>query len=212
MKGRWIEWSDAELAWIEARREMPRRELYEAFVAHFGRDDVSQANLTALCKRRGWFTGRDGRFSDGHSTWNKGKQMPFNANSARTRFKKGNVPHTYRGVGHESIDAKDGYVWIIVEETNPHTGAPTRRVMKHRWLWEQVNGPVPDGHALKCLDGDKTNTDPSNWEAVPRGLLPRLNGRFGRNYDHAPAEFKPTLLAVAKLEHAAREIKKGTKP
>jgi hypothetical protein len=35
--------------------------------------------------------------------------------------------------------------------------------------------------ALKCLDGNKQNTDPSNWEAVPRALLPRLAGgnRYG---------------------------------
>ena len=54
----------------------------------------------------------------------------------------------------------------------------------------------------------KTNTDPSNWEAIPAALAPRLNGRFGRGYDHAPAELKPTIMLTAKLEHAAREAKK----
>lgn len=63
---------------------------------------------------------------------------------------------------------------------------------------------MPDGHVLKCLDGNKLNTEPSNWEAVPRGLLPRLNSRFGRNYDTAPAELQPTIMAIAKLEHGIR--------
>lgn len=63
---------------------------------------------------------------------------------------------------------------------------------------------MPDGYVLKCL-GDKLDTDPSNWELVPQGLLPRLNGKSGRAYDHAPAELKPTIMAVAKLEHRARQ-------
>jgi hypothetical protein len=40
-------------------------------------------------------------------------------------------------------------------------------------------------------------------------MAPRLNGRFGRGYDAAPAELKPIILATAKLEHAAREARKG---
>lgn len=34
-----------------------------------------------------------------------------------------------------------------------------------------------------------------------------LNGRFGRDYDTAPSELKPTILAIAKLEHKARELR-----
>jgi hypothetical protein len=61
---------------------------------------------------------------------------------------------------------------------------------------------------LKCLDGNRLNTAPSNWEAVSRALLPRLaGGRHKKHvpYDEAPNELKPTILAVAKLEHAVRE-------
>ncbi|APE43633.1 HNH endonuclease [Sulfitobacter alexandrii] len=204
MKGRRITYSEAELVFIEALHQLPRRDLHAAFVKWSGRSDVSQANLTALCKRKGWLTGRTGQFVPGQVPPNKGRKMPFNPNSAKTQFKKGARPHTFRGAGHERIDAKDGYVIMIVDEPNPWTGAATRPVQKHRWLWEKVNGPVPEGMCLKCLDGDKTNTDPSNWEAIPRAMLPRLNGRFGRGYDVASAELKPTILATAKLEHAVR--------
>ncbi|MFD2855379.1 HNH endonuclease [Seohaeicola zhoushanensis] len=76
----------------------------------------------------------------------------------------------------------------------------------HLIHWEERNGPLPKGYALKCLDGDKLNTDPANWEAI-RALLPRLNGRFGRNYDTAPAELKPTIMTITKLEHRARELR-----
>lgn len=40
---------------------------------------------------------------------------------------------------------------------------------------------------------------------VPRGLLPRLSGKSGRAFDQAPAELKPAIMAIAKLEHALAE-------
>lgn len=211
MKGRWIHYSSAEMEWLEANRTMVIGDYHRAFVVCFGRDDVSAENLHALRKRKGWRTGRSGRFEKGIVPANKGKKCPpgvggRHPNARSTQFRKGNKPHTYRGAGHESV-GRDGYVWMIVDETNPHTGAATRRVQKHTWLWEQKYGPVPEGHVLKCL-GDKLNTDPSNWELIPRAMLPRLNGRFGRGYDHAPAELKPTIMSVTKLEHLARDRSK----
>jgi hypothetical protein len=211
VKGARIHYSDEELAWIKARAHLPRRVLHAAFYYVFLRDDVSEANLTALCKRKGWLTGRTGQFEKGQEAFNKGRKGYVAPGSEKGWFRKGNVPHTARGVGHESIDTKNGYVWIIVAERNPYTGAATRRVQKHKWLWERTNGPVPERHVLKCLDGDKTNTDPSNWLAVPRAMLPRLAGRWSRNYDSAPEELKTTLLAIAKLEHAAREARRAKK-
>jgi len=213
MKGRAITYEPEELAWIEAHKEMPRAEAHAMFCARFRRSDVSFTNYHALCKRKGWLTGRTGRFDKGQVPPNKGKPMPdhVRAKCLATAFKPGNRPHTWRGAGHERIDSKDGYVVMIVEETNPWTGAPTRPVHKHRYLWEQQNGPIPAGHVLKCLDGNKTNTAPSNWELIPQAMLPRLNGRFGRDYDAAPAELKPAIMMTAKLEHAAREAKRRRK-
>lgn len=210
MKGRQIPYSANELAWIKARAKRNRRETHAAFCEQFGRPDVSLKNFNALCKRNGWFTGRTGHFVKGQEPANKGKKMPpgvggNHPNARRTQFKKGQLPHNTKYLGHERLTV-DGYVEISVDEVNPHTGYERRYVQKHRWLWEQKNGPVPEGHALKCLDGNKQNTDPSNWEAIPRALLPLLNG--GRasimHYDAAPAELKPAILATAKLKHAVK--------
>lgn len=209
MKRAAIRYSETELAWIEARKSEPRRALHADFVARFGRGDVSLQNFKALCKRKGWMTGRTGRFVPGQPSLTKGMKMPSHPNSAKTQFKKGGLPHNTRHLGHERL-SKDGYVEISIAQTNPHTGYERRYVHKHRHLWEQENGPVPDGMVLKCLDGDKTNTDPANWELISRAMLPRLNGRFGRGYDSAPPEIKPVIMAVAKLEHSARCAKKGT--
>ncbi|MHC2297885.1 hypothetical protein [Rhizobium mongolense] len=50
--------------------------------------------------------------------------------SERVRFR---TPSEERG--HERVDSKDGYIVTIVDEENPWTGAKTRPVHKHRWLW-----------------------------------------------------------------------------
>lgn len=207
-KGRSLILSPEECAWLRANAGLSRAELLPAFQAAFPLGQASLAQIVAWRKREGVKTGRDGRFAKGHEPWTKGRKLPHNPNSAKTQFQKGQVSHTWRGAGHEAVD-RHGYVWIIVDHPNPYTGAATWRVHKHRWLWEEANGPVPEGHALKCLDGNKLNTDPSNWDAIPRAMLPRLNGRFGRDYDDAPAEVKPALMATARLEHRIREMRKA---
>lgn len=207
-KGRRFLFSADEIAWLRQNCTLEIGDYQRAFCQQFGRDKITAAQLHALRKREGWKTGRTGHFEKGHVSHNKGQKMPFNANSAATRFKKGQLPQNFRGAGHERLDSKDGYVIMIVAETNPWTGAKTRPVHKHRWLWEKANGGLPDGHVLKCLDGDKTNCEPSNWQAVPREILPHLNGRFGMAFDQAEPEVKPVIMSIAKLKHAARNAQK----
>lgn len=202
--GRYTLFSAPEMEWLQANCAKEIGDYHTAFCAEFAKTDVTAEQLHAARKRYGWKTGRTGRFEKGSVPATKGKKMPFNPNSARTHFKKGQLPHNTKYAGHERVRKKDGYIEISVEETNPHTGFKRRYVLKHKWLWEQKHSPVPEGMALKCK-GDRLNTDPSNWELVPRGLLPRLNGKSGRSYDAAPADLKPTIMAVAKLEHQLRE-------
>lgn len=211
MKGRNIPYSTAEMAWLAINRLLVIGDYHQAFCELFGRTDVSAANLHSLRKRKGWKTGRSGCFAKGDVPLNKGKPCEpgkggNHPNARKTQFRKGNLPHNTNYLGHERVST-DGYVEISVDEVNPHTGYERRYVLKHRWLWAKMHGPVPEGMCLKCR-GDQLDTDPSNWELVPRALLPRLNGRFGRDYDHAPAELKPVIMAIAKLEDRARGRRK----
>lgn len=201
---RYITWTAEELAWIEANAGRLRREAHAEFCQIFDRPDVSMSNYAALCKRNGWFTGRTGQFQKGQATHNKGRSFCAPGSEKgwfRPGTRSGVAVKLYKPVGTERM-SKDGYL-----ERKIHDGMPLQSRWRavHLIRWEEVNGPLPKGMALKCLDGDKTNTDPANWVLVPRALLPRLNGRFGRNYDAAPAELKPAIMAIARLEHAARE-------
>lgn len=211
-KGSWITYTGAEIAWIKAHAREPRAKAHAAFVTAFGRADVSLSNFNALCKRNGWLTGRTGCFEKGQKTWNAGKKCEpgrggRHPNAKATQFKKGSrsgiATKLYKPVGTERIN-HSGYL-----ERKIYDGLPLQSRWRavHLLEWEQANGQLPKGMALKCLDGDRLNTAAANWVAVPRALLPRLaGGRWGRlSYDDAPAELKPALMAIAKLEHAARE-------
>lgn len=279
MRGRRIPYSEAELAFIEARRSMPRRAIRAAFVEAFARDDVRVEDITSLCKRRRWSTARAAwppeqdellrelypdtptdvvarrlgralqatyrraqllglaksaafmasvasgrlqsgaeagaahRFAKGHVPANKGLRRPgWSAGRMRdSQFRKGtrtgDSARKWKPIGSERIHG--GYRWTKVTDIQ---GAPWTVNWKatHVLRWEQLHGPVPAGKALKSLDANRLNADPANWELVPRALLPRLNGGRRRRlgYDAAPAELRPTIMAVARLEHAAAERKR----
>lgn len=212
MRGQRIHYSATELAWIKAMADEPRAETHAIFVQAFHRPDVSLSNLNSLCQRKGWMTGRNGQFVKGERRAdNPSRKGHFPAGCEKGWFRKGErsgvATKLYQPIGTERT-TKDGYIQRKVNDDLP---------LQRRWKmvqainWEAVNGPIPAGHALKCLDGDKSNTDATNWVCIPRAMLPRLNGRFGRNFDTAPAELKPTILAIARVEHAAREAKRNQK-
>lgn len=212
MKGRAIPYSAEEMAWLEDNRLMVITDYAAAFNKQFGRE-VEAKNLHALRKRKGWKTGRTGCFEQGQESWNKGKPHPSRGRSAQTQFKpgvrQGVAVKLYKPIGTERV-SKDGYV-----ERKIHDGMPLQSRWRavHLLNWEAKHGPLAKGMCLKCLDGDKTNTEPSNWEAVPRALLSRLAGgnRYKRvlAFDDAAPEVRPALLTIAKLEHRAREKRRA---
>lgn len=159
-----------------------------------------------------------------------GRMQPGDARGAATRFRKGQAPQN-KGVTHRpgwapgrmrdhqfkpgqkgtrwkpvgSTRLIDGFVYVKVSDIPkvPHT---VNWKAVHIQRWEADHGPVPKDHALKCRDGNRLNTDPSNWECIPRAILPQLNGGRAKrlSYDDAPAELKPIVMTRAKLTHAIK--------
>ena len=148
---------------------------------------------------------------------NKGKPCPpgkggRHPNARRTQFKPGQrtgiAQKHYKPIGFERITI-DGYRERKINDDLPFKD---RWKLVQRIEWEAANGPIPEGYALKCLNGDKLNCDPSNWEPIPRGVLARLNGgRFRKTlpYDEAAPELKPLVMANAKLKHTAHEKRRA---
>lgn len=111
-------------------------------------------------------TGFNGRFKKGNIPHNKGLSMCY-PGCERTWFKKGNLPLNHKKVGSERVD-RDGYTLIKVAE-------PNQWKLKHRVIWEQVNGPIPKGYSLIFADQDKTNFSIDNLILVSRKELLMLN-------------------------------------
>jgi hypothetical protein len=91
-----------------------------------------------------------------------------------TRFKTGHLPHNARPAGFERID-KDGYVLIKV---------PGRRklVFKHRYVWEQQNGAIPEGFNIQFKDGDRRNCAIENLYMISRAEQMKEQNSFYVKY------------------------------
>lgn len=195
MKGQQIIYSLEELAYIEKNKTLSRKSLQEIFCNKFKRYDVNQKNLSALCKRKGWLTGRTGSFEKGGIPWNFGKIGYMGPN--KTTFKKGNRPTNWKPVGTERI-GKDGYVEIKTEE-------PKTWELKHRVIWEKRRGPVKKGHIIIFLDGNKQNCDIDNLHQISRAVNAQLN-RDG--YGNLTGDLRISASKLKELELKINSIKK----
>lgn len=222
-----LQYDNAELSFLSRNRHLIRRELHARFVAKFHRNDVSLDNSVNLCRARRWLTGR----APVAIEWSRSELLFLkrNRHSPRRELHSQFVGKFGRTVTLEQIknvlaqhqwftgriknavpigsERSEGQGYILVKTNSKNSRTPNRRqwVLKHYLRWEGINGPVPRGCVLKCLDGNKSNTCPSNWECVPNGVVNRLRKR---RFEDAPAELKPTIMAVTRLEHAQNERKK----
>jgi len=153
--------------------------------------------------RRGFTSGLTGCFPKGHKPWNTGTKGLTGAN--KTSFKKGNTPPNRKPLGSERI-SKDGFILVKVPERDPNTGFPTRYKHKHVHVWEQAHGPVPKGMVVAFVNGVKTHCEDENLMLISRAELLNLN-RHG--YKDTPADVKPSVLALSKLEVKTWKIEKS---
>jgi hypothetical protein len=153
-------------------------------------------------------------FRKGAEPFNKGVKRGKGWAPGRMRegqFKPGMQTKNWKPVGTMRIVS--GY-WYTKVSDIPRVVHTVNWKPTHVLNWEAVHGPLPEGHCLKSRDGNSLNADATNWEAVPRAILPRLNGgRASRlSYDQAPDELKPVLMTVAKLQHAAKRRREAVHP
>lgn len=173
------------------------REIAAAFTEKFGWE-ISIGQVNAYISNHHLNTVRTGRFQKGQVPPNKGKKGVCAAGCEKTWFPKGHVPKNHRPVGSERVN-KDGYIEVKVAE-------PNKWRLKHRIVWENVNGPVPKGYIIIFRDNDKTNTDIDNLLMIKRGIHAVLNHTGLCEYS---GEFKDTAVKIAELKAATSKVKKG---
>jgi hypothetical protein len=163
-------------------KKMTSLELTAAFNEKFGLS-ISTTAMRGNFARWGLKTGRDTRLKKGCEPFNKGTVGIMKAN--RGSFKKGHNEENYLPVGSERIRA-DGYTYA-------KTAMPNTWQEKHRIIY----GDIPEGFVVIFKDGNRTNFDPENLEAIPRNESFNLNKN---GYSTAHEELKPLIRAVAKIE------------
>lgn len=141
------------------------------------RSEAYLASPAACRLRRGDEVGRAHRFQPGNVPWSKGRRMPgYGPGRMReTQFRPGErhgvAARRWVPIGTERV-SKDGY-----RERKIHDGLPLQSRWRavHLLLWESVHGPLPQGHAVAFVNGDRTDIRIENLTLVTRAELMRRN-------------------------------------
>lgn len=170
--------------------------------AHFG-IEFSEKQCKAYKKNHDIISGVDCRFEKGHVPANKGKPMSQEQyeKCRATMFKKGDVPANHMEVG-EYTHTTDGYLIRKVKETGPQR---ERFEFVHRAVWEEHNGPVPEGKMVSFLDGNKDNCNIENLVLIDNEENLEMNRSRLR---FADPERTKTGVLVAKARVTVRQKKR----
>lgn len=135
------------------------KEIAEMTRNHF-KISFSESQCRAYKKNHKIQSGVDAKFKKGHTPQNKGKPMSKSQyeKCKATMFRKGNTPKNHLEVG-EFTHTTDGYLIQKVKEKGIQQ---ERFAFVHRKVWEEHNGPIPEGKQITFLDGNKDNCDISN--------------------------------------------------
>ncbi|AXF54602.1 HNH endonuclease signature motif containing protein [Salicibibacter kimchii] len=130
------------------------KDIHNKFVEKYNAD-VSDKSVQNIMHRHGIknkLQGYHTRKKKGDTAWNKGMKG-LQLGGEKGWFPKGNQPPSYLPVGSESLH--EGVLMIKTDDPNVWE-------KKHRWLWKQHYGEVPDGKAVTFKDGDKQNVTIDN--------------------------------------------------
>ena len=171
--------------------------LNKKFNLNLNNDSVSNAKSRILKKyginlrtniNRGCFVKGQISFNKGKK-WDEYMSKKGQENSKKTCFKKGNIPQNHREVGSERVNV-DGYLEIKVEEPNVWN-------LKHRVIYEENYGTIPEGYKVIFADGNKKNLDINNLILVSSAEELHMNRDKLRFND---TELTKTGLTITKIK------------
>lgn len=114
-----------------------------------------------------------------------------------TKFKAGKKETLRtREIGTETVDS-NGYVRLKV--------GPNDWRMKHRYVWEQANGPIPDDYVVLFLDQNKLNCALENLFLVQRKYIPIVNRNLKFSSDSVANR---CLLKLAEIDFKIKEFER----
>lgn len=128
-------------------------EIADMFNKKYGQNRTPKAIAGVMYRNniKNGMQGGNRRFKKGHEPWNKGK-IGLDSSGGKGQFEKGHE-RSRLPVGEEG--KKGEYITIKVSQ-------PDKWEYKHRYVWKQHNGDIPNGYCVLFKDGDKQNCDIDN--------------------------------------------------
>ena len=166
--------------------------------------NITETNIKNFRGNNHLNSGLTGRFKKGHVPTNKGKKWDDYMSkesqeiAKRTTFKKSHIPHNHKPIGYERINV-DGYIEIKVKEPNVFK-------LKHRLVYEEKKGTIPENCNVVFADGNKNNLDPDNLILVTKSEMSVMNrkGLFKQDKD-----LTKTGHLIAKVIDKQNKLKRG---
>jgi len=149
-------------------------------------------------------SGVTGYFPKGHTPPNKGKKGICPAGCEKGWYPKGNLPGNTKPIGYERV-SKDGYVEVKVKMRPSRPDCNDNFVAKHRLIWEQLHGPIPDDCVVIFKDGDKQNFAPNNLALVTKAQRLQMTRRGLFSSD---PEVTEAGMMIAKVQTTAFALQK----
>lgn len=162
-------------------------------------------------QRHGIKSGVTGWYQKGHPPGTKGKTLeeickydPEKLARVRSgQFKKNHIPHNHVPVG--TVTVVQGDKLIKVRETGEQW---ERWRYLSRVVWEEHNGPIPEGMCISFKDGDNMNCDISNLMMITKSESAAMTGYKLRSED---PDLTMAGLGMVRLKQKAEKIRKGRK-
>lgn len=101
-----------------------------------------------------------------------------------------------------------GYLIVKVADEATVPQSKDNWKLKHVHVWEQHNGPLPEGWTVFFADRDTRNFDPDNLVALPRKYIARLN----IGYEWHDRETLEAAINCVRLELAITDAKNRPRP
>lgn len=195
---------------------VPSKDLAEMVNEEFG-TDYTPMQIKAFRQRNGIKSGITGWFQKNHSPGNKGKKIEeyvkdparieeIRRRLAPTQFKKGERPMNELPVGSISLRRKDGKIDYKFIKVQMEGGMWDRWKPLHRFVWEEHNGPVPEGMCVCFKDGDPLNCDISNLMLAKRQEIATMAKKDLWSED---PDLTETAIYLIRLQQAANARKRG---
>lgn len=190
------------------------KEMAEQVNERFG-TNWTQTGMKQFRQRHGIKSGVTGWYQKGHAPGTKGKTLeeickgdPEKLARVRsTQFKKGGRPVNELPIG--AVTVVNGYK---LRKRSMNGTQWERWEFLHRAVWEEHNGPIPEGYSVTFKDSDRMNCDISNLMLVSRAQSAVMTRKGYRSEDPEITEVGATLaaleIAVNKKKAAKRKRRK----